>query len=447
MLTDNAQPHIIASAALLAGASVLALALFINGAGQPRGEEPSVTPAETTSTANPLPDSVTRPPAPLNEPGKVVHIVAVVERVNDSGRALPVRIELWQDQASGMTRRTTTLIDHRGDASPQQDELIADGVWSVLQADTAVEAGAGSEVRWFNLLRSDPPSDEPQSPERLFVTADPGQERSRFETGTPQYVGEEKLDGRAAQVVRWTSGDTDRGVETTVHLDPRSLRPLRVATYDWFLTPEGQRVTNERGSITWEVQESVPREDVPAGTFDLDIPEGIETITNLTFDRAEAASLDEIQVYEVGDRWAGLKRAAEYHYYSTGSRIRALGGMRQGGPGAASAGSPKLSQSDVELIYSGTESDPVLGVVSLPRVDPAEWDDLIGGRQSTRTEIGGRPALRLTGGWSSDVSGARVSETYHYLVVDRPDATVVLYGYRLGPDDLSEAAARLAPVR
>lgn len=447
MLTGNDQPHLIASAALLAGASVLAMALLVSGAGEAGRGESSLPEAESPAAVVGLPESLMEPPAPLHESGKVVHLVAVVERVNDSGRVLPVRVEIWQDRDSGKTRRTTTLIDHRGDGLPQQDELIADGVWSILQADTGADARADARARWFNLLRYDAPSGERQAPERLYVTADPEDARSAFETGTPEYVGQETLDDRATEVIRWSSGGDDRGLETTIHLDPRSLRPLRVETYDWFLTPEGKRATNERGSITWETQEAVPRAEVPAGTFELDIPEGIETITSLSLDRAEAASLDEIVVYGVGDRWGELRASTEYHYSSAGTRMRASVGMRRGGPGAASAAQPRLSRSDVGVIYSGADSGPVLGVVSLPRVEPKEWDALIGDRPKTRTEIGGRPALRLTGGWSSDLSGTRVSETYHYLVVDRPDATVVLWGYSLGPDDLDDAAARLAPVR
>ncbi|MDP2234533.1 MAG: hypothetical protein Q8K89_12915 [Actinomycetota bacterium] len=401
----------------------------------------------------------------LTGSGDVLHVIARVERETHEGApedyVVPVntsRVEIWQDTRRGEMRLSRLQAVGDGWVSTQE-ELIQGPVWTIYQIGMT-----GPDLyEPMNVLRYDASLSGEGPNEPLSVEADLAQYRTSLATGTATYAGEAVTNGEKVHLFRYQLDDSSYSRETTVHVSVATNLPVRTDVRRLYVGADGIRRLAERGSVVFEVSETVARQDVPANTFELKYPDNIPVFTSLTLDLERARNAQGVTPMWLGPLWNGLELAKDIPYSST-TGAKPEFSFDHGPPHGLSASDacaelgdyakPKLDGPWITFEY-GTMDGPNIRISSVPATSQAAWEEGFRGIGSWTTVDGAR-AFSTTrvyqfapNGYSMGppdrleaVEGATRVE-YRYLIVGHGDSTVVLQGYRVSGNELKKAAAAL----
>lgn len=434
---------------------------------RPQSEDPGADAASTT------------------HPERAIHLVCVTDgRAPDPGdvAAEPWKFrsetEYWIAECGDMYKQDhlsypTLEIGPEGAGTSRQINLVRDGIQYMLQSDTGTGTG-DPPPPWFNVLEYDADRPEPGmwGSEPLLL-GDPDFYRKAYESGEASVVVEApsaSIDAsQASETVtlvleRVESWDDRNGVTLTATVRTTDWMPIETLAEWWADTPadeyEGRHVTRRRFTH-YEVAEVLAWNEIPAGTFELDIPPGIEHVVSRHLRWKEAAEMTDPRVYWLGgNRYESLECTTEP--YIEANRWR-HGHPSGGDIEIADLGRPLASPEATEVVveYSGP-GGPNIKVSSAPA--PATNPGLIErwsfDPSSVETvSINGEDALlvrghsmwtenSLSGGMGrapSNVPAGTQTIDYAYVVLDFRDAQVIVQGWMISEQELLTAAAQVVP--
>lgn len=438
-----------------------------------RSAEPARTAGESAPTAADRKDSWVRPElqpawAAISDPGTIVHVVARIERQTFEAApddyVPPVRVtrkEIWSDPEHNRRRILAQETQPDGSWATTQEELVDSEVWTVYQYGMTSTDGDWEPM---NVLRYDAEHAGEGPPDPFVAQADLSEYRAAIATGTATYGGPSRLGETDVYLVCYRLADRWYSSETTVHVSVETDLPVRTDIVRWYITADGVRHLAERGSVTFEVSEALPRDSVPRDTFTLEYPDDIPVITNLTLDLRRAREAEGVKPMWLGREWDGLTLAKEIPYsnYEGEEPLFGIRGHRHGlraEDASAELGDyarPDFTGPWITLEY-GTLKGPNVRVSSVPLIEPETWESVM--RYGEMTTLDGRPAMRIhivyqfrDDGYASgpaDILEPAPRATladYRFLVVNVGPSTVVLQGYGVTDADLERAAGSLEPL-
>lgn len=403
-----------------------------------------------------------------SEATRVIHLVASIKARHDLFREDPLegesRKEHWVVEGGEWWRDTT-----EENGFVQSEDLVRDGVLYALQANDL--GGKATRTVWFNMLEydaCDPAEEECGARECAPMDGNPDYYREALESGSARLVERAGTgaEGTLTLAMRHTVPDRESGTDTTVVVRTEDFLPVR-ATSEWWVMTGGRREPQSSWEFSYEVAEVLAWDDVPPGVLELEEPPGVLHQTSRHLRIGEASAMNLPSVWWVGERFDEFELAEEpfldaAHGGDGGGRHTSV----NLGPDPierADVSRPAASQASTEVVvhYEGPDGAD-LKVCSIPRADTSS--ELLRLSKS-RTDavrwatvnLRSVPVVRAEHTWNGTIDCADCSPspqleprsftaTVVYVLLDMPEATVIVQGWRMPEQEVLAVAGRVRRI-
>lgn len=350
-------------------------------------------------------------------------------------------LEVWEDPERDISRRSSRswaearLVD-------RSEGLVRGGVLTMLQSS---QTETGTE--WSSVLEYDAEIVLGDSRGDPFGTSGAGLNayKDLLRSKEATLVGSTETSGVPTYRLRFDTPGLDQGTQTVlVDVRRSDFLPVLVKGTEWYLD-DGVRMVWREWTTRYEVMEVMSRYELPDSAFQLAIPAGLPHHSDYALTVSQASREHEgIRAYwlgaSFGERSLDSDRLryerSEGRLFAMGNprRIRDLLGMVR----------PRFGPRSITAQY-GADDDWRVQTITFTPVPRGGWR-FPQGTQTQELMVQGRPAVLASHRAGLFRGDASESGEVRWLVVELDDATVLLQGWDVSPQEMIAAAEQLRHV-